>query len=679
MLDYFDNKLCIQADWLIDEGILSFSNYKLLIYRKKLNRLQRGGNGRKALIEYSSIPERFRKLIVAKLGYDPSKQARHHFFRQHIKIDKEALTYFANYQLPGGGTLKIEKQKEYYQNAVMLNTIDEVYGLIAAKRKNMGGRITGIWDNLTRVINDLREEYGHTLPGNTSRLKNKLKQYKQYGYDALIHRGFGNINSRKVNEMIKEIVFAIYIQNNKPYPVMVRDIYLEFLAGKIDIVKTQTGEMYNRNDFFNEKGKPIIVTEATIRNILNNPKNRAIVDSLRNDRHYFNNLHRPHHHRKRPRFSLSKISLDDRDLPYGKYKSAGKELRALAYYAYDVASGALIGAAYSREKNKNLFIATIRDMFAFLNKHDMPFPLELEVEHHLVNQFADDLMMAGKVFEMVRFCNPGNSQEKRAEHFHRQKKYGYEKRWIDGIGRFHLTEANRPKQDKIWDENGMHIKNKIMDFDELVALDRFIIKKYNNGLHPDQKTYPGKTRLQVLLENVNPNAVRFQTHIVAKYAGIHRQTSIRRNQYVRVNYANYQLPDPNLVERLESNNYKVDAYYIQSEDGNVPVVYLFQNGNYLAACQKIERYNEATAEQTAADLEKFEKQSKYVAKFDSMIREGRKKIPKVSIISAESDYTDIEAEVLDDVVVMEPDKTDDWDKYANESYEDYAKRGAEEI
>lgn len=38
-------------------------------------------------------------------------------------------------------------------------------------------------------------------------------------------------------------------------------------------------------------------------------------------------------------------------------------------------------------------------------------PAEVEVEHHLVNNFADGLIRAGVVFPFVRWCNPGNSQE----------------------------------------------------------------------------------------------------------------------------------------------------------------------------------------------------------------------------------------------------------------------------
>ncbi len=680
MLEYYGNDtLCIHGGWLIDAGIVSQTNYKLLIFRNKMHRLQRGGNGRKALIEYASIPLRFRQLIEQKLGYDPTKRGKHQEFRRYLKIDKEAVSFFANYQTQTGQPLHIDRQREYHQNAMFLNALHSDYNNILGKRRAMAGRTSGIWENLTDVINDLRDEYRHTLPSNPVRLKSRHILYQNEGYTSLIHRGFGNNNSRKVNETLERLILSIYVMNNKPYPVMVRDIYLEFLAGKIDIVEKidengkPSGVLFQREDFYNEKGLPIVISEATIWNYINNPKNRAIVDSQRNDFHYYNNIHRPHHHRHRPEFSLSKLSLDDRDLPYGKFETAGKKIRVKAYYAYDVASGVLIGAAYSKKKDKELFISCMRDMFWFLKRNDLPFPLELEVEHHIVNKFADDLMKSGKVFPHVRWCNAGNSQEKRAEHLNRAKKYGYEKRYLEGIGRFTLTEANRPKQDKVWDDDGMHIKDKVFDFDDLVAMDRYTIDKFNNGLHPDQKQYHGMTRLQVLLENVNPNAVIFQDHIVAQYAGISTQTSIRRNQYVRVNYANYQLPDASLIERLQTNNYKVDACYLPG-DGNVDRVHIFQNGLYLATCMKIDRYNEATAEQTDDDRKAFTEQSKYVAGFDGMIRKGRiEKTTKVEIISRE-DFSDMEVEVVETV-----EKEDNWEELGKADNSEYSQKAIKDF
>ena len=136
--------------------------------------------------------------------------------------------------------------------------------------------------------------------------------------------------------------------------------------------------------------------------------------------------------------------------------------RVKAYYAYDVVSGAVVGYAYNRYKTTELFLDCMRNMFQTLDRNGMYIPAELEVEHHLVSDFADGLMQAGTVFPLIRWCNPGNSREKRAEHKNREKKYGVEKRTQVGIGRWWAKlEANRPKEEKVYDEknNTYKVKN----------------------------------------------------------------------------------------------------------------------------------------------------------------------------------------------------------------------------
>lgn len=672
---FLDNVFCVEGGWLTGEGIMTMDQYRNALYRNgrnQMNRIQRGGNGRPALIEYNSIPERFKNAIIDKLGYNPTEQSKYQHFKKHLNVDKEAVTFFSNYQLQNGHNLPIEKQKEYHQNAMFLNAIHIIKNETIAIRKKHQGSTKGIMEGIANLVEELRDEYGHTLPGNHIRLNEKLKQYLKEGFTALIHRGYGNNNSRKVNQQLERLILSIYMMNNKPYPSMVRDIYLEFLANKVSIVDLETGELFDRNEFYNDKGLPLVISEATIWNIVNNPKNRAIVDSQRNDFHYYNNLHRPHHHRHRPNYSLSKVSLDDRDLPYGKVMYGGHKIRVKTYYAYDVASGVLIGASYSKTKDKDLFIDCIRDMFGFLNDHDLGFPLEMEVEHHIVNKFSNDLMKAGNVFPQVHFCAPGNSQEKRAEHFNRSKKYGYEKRYNDGIGRHTLSEANRPKQSKVWDDDGMQTKEKIYDFEEIVAIDKYSIDKYNNGLHPDQKKFKGMTRMQVLLSKVNPNTVKFQDHIVAMYAGEKVETSIRRNQYVTVQYSKYQLPGINVIAELDPNNYNVEAYYLPQPSGVIDKVHIFQNKTFLATCHLIEQYNEATAEQTADDLKRFEKQSSFVSSYDSMIRKGKSQTAKLQIVP--NDFEDPQVEiheskepVLVENQTWELDDSTDYEKRAIDS------------
>jgi len=304
-------------------------------------------------------------------------------------------------------------------------------------------------------------------------------------------------------------------------------------------------------------------------------------------------------------------------------------------------------------------------MFQFLERNHLGQPAEVEVEHHLVKQFENDLMRAGMIFPFVRWCNPGNSQEKRAEHFNRAKKYGFEKRYQVGIGRFtSKLEANRPKQTGEWNENGMRIKEKTYTFDELVADDRQTISDYNTALHPNQKLYPGKTRLEVLTENQNPKLQNLNKSLLYRYIGNETKTTIRRNMYMTVQGSKFQLSSPNIIDMLEPGNYNVVAYWMPNNDGNIETVYIYQNGLFVDTCSQIERYNEAKAEQTERDQEAYTNQSKYVSKFDAKVKQGRKAIAKIEVLQPVSDEWDSQPVEL-------PEETNEIDETGYEDTGDF--------
>ena len=78
----------------------------------------------------------------------------------------------------------------------------------------------------------------------------------------------------------------------------------------------------------------------------------------------------------------------------------------------------------------------------------------------------------------MRWAGAGNAQEKRAEHFHRRKKYGYEKKYQNGIGRFYSKlEANRTASDKISDGANNNWKEEKYSYETIVADDLKIIEK----------------------------------------------------------------------------------------------------------------------------------------------------------------------------------------------------------
>jgi hypothetical protein len=651
-MEYYNNILCISGLEL--HTVIPTETVKKMIQRGTAIRIRKACNNKPSLIEIESLPANYKTP-----------------FRDSIEPDPLALTFFTEYRLNDGRVLPQRNIQEYCNDAAILNSLRKVIYGMQARRTALGSSLKKFWPKAVLAVNNLRNEYPCSLPSSEKRLKERYDAFFSDGYEALISRKFCNDNSRKVTSKIENLILSLYTSTDKPYGTSVHEQYLKFINGQINVFDQESGELFNREDFF--KGNaPIEISESTVWNYINNGVNRILVDSKRSGKLEFNSTHRPHHVRKSPEFSFSKVSMDDRDLP----RKLHSGLRVKAYYAYDVASGCVIGKSYSKDKDRILFTECVRDMFRLIDTNNFGVPMEVEVEHHLVNNFSDGLMQAGLVFPFVRWCNPGNSQEKRAEHFNRQKKYGVEKKSQIGIGRFYAKlEANRTKT-----EYGQ--KDKTFGFDELVADDLQIIKEYNNQLHPNQKKYAGQTRWQVLCANLNPNLSKIDKAVLLKFIGDKTDTTIRRSQYCQVSGCKYQIEDISVLDRLNSNNYEVTAYYLADADGQIPEIYLYQKEVFIGKATKIIAYNEATAEQTDDDRDAYTEQAKYVSHFDKLVKEGKNKLIKTGIIEV-NDFEQIdkiEPETVGFIDIKPYDDTldtEDFEEYY--SSENMRKRAIEQL
>lgn len=622
--------------------ILSVPNYKKLAARKEINVVRKGrGLGGYVLVEVATMPLRFQEKIKLKYG-DMKEDVIKNWLGSHYHIDAKAREFYTRFRFDNGDALPPEHIQEYTVNASVIEAVMRAMEDATFMRKAMkAGPVN--WGELAGAISYYQAEFGHTLPVSSNRFKKRVNDFKANGYESLISRKFMNQNRRKVTYDIERLLLSIDGQPEQPFNTTVWEQYNMFVQGDLELYDPETGEVLKPSDFTDKDGNPVVLSPATVANILNNPKNKALRAKLHMSQWDFNNAYRPYHLRSIGEFSLSKVSLDDRDLP----RPMKDGNRVKAYYAYDVVSGAVVGYAYNRYKTTELFLDCMRNMFQTLDRNGMYIPAELEVEHHLVSDFADGLMQAGTVFPLIRWCNPGNSREKRAEHKNREKKYGVEKRTQVGIGRWWAKlEANRPKEEKVYDEKNNTYKVKTYSYEELVADDIRAIQTFNAQPHPNQKRYPGMSRWDVLCAHQNPNLAPWDKAVLYRFIGQHTETTIRQNTYCTVMYNQYGLPSPEIIEKLEPRNYKVDAYYLPDADGTINEVYIYQNGRYIATCKPVARYNENTAEQTEYDKAAYTEQAKYVAQFDKMMKDG--KIKRVGILAKEEAkmITEVQAEAV---------------------------------
>ena len=183
------------------EAVMTYTTYEKLASRKRLNKIDSGGGlGRRVQIEYSSLPERFRRRFEAKYG-DPEELLRQD--KPALVINAEARRFFAGiepgtFRLPNGETLPDDKVEEYTLNASVLDVLHAEVEKQRLGRNRLKQSTRIIWENILASAERLRADFHHTLPNNEARLKDKVRTYEREGFICLVSKKFCNANKTKI-------------------------------------------------------------------------------------------------------------------------------------------------------------------------------------------------------------------------------------------------------------------------------------------------------------------------------------------------------------------------------------------------------------------------------------------------------------------------------------------------
>lgn len=229
MLEYYNNRLGVGAAWLIENNIVSEVNYKALQQRGHFRVIRRGCRNTPALIDYDSMPERFKLQVKGLLGNEPYKVVSHGQIEIRIEHNIELSNNFENYAFDDGRRLPFRRRREYYSNALILNAIHKMLNDKKSLRHSLNGSSRRRWDEISMGVQELdKSKYPHSLPVNPRRLETKYKKYLKDGWLSLIHKGYQNSNSLKINDIIKE------------------SYLLELLSSGNNLDNSQVTAIYNR-------------------------------------------------------------------------------------------------------------------------------------------------------------------------------------------------------------------------------------------------------------------------------------------------------------------------------------------------------------------------------------------------------------------------------------------------
>lgn len=226
-MEYHKNILCISYTELtqgnskdsdfVQRPIMSDANYKKLSQKKKLKIIRRGCYGTPALIEYQTMPTRFKEKYVAKYG-NPENGTEKYELRNMIVKDIKAECFFQTYTFDDNGIehLPQDKQKEYTMNASVLNALS----MLISKRSQFirvrgDGKTRRVWDEECACLKEIQAEKGCNLPENPISLKRKLEGYIQGGYYTLISGKFKNKNASKKKTIEQDSLVRELIGNGR--------------------------------------------------------------------------------------------------------------------------------------------------------------------------------------------------------------------------------------------------------------------------------------------------------------------------------------------------------------------------------------------------------------------------------------------------------------------------------
>lgn len=471
---YINNTLAVQSTWLFDDAeIMTASYYRDLVSRGQMKKIQRGGNGRKALVDYNSIPQRFKDKIELIIGGDPLLKFRKSRLEKFIVRDPEAFKFYKEYRKPNGSPLAADKREAYAWNACIYKAIHTCYTRSAEFRKQRGGALHGLWDNVVKMVNNLDpEKYPHSISGHPRTIRRNMKKFRKEGFLSVIPGTVGNSNSAKIEGEVADWIVAQY---SLPIKLTIPEVSDKYAF------KQQSMEDWP------------LLSESGIHYFLNKPDNRRLWFLARHGKDAWATEYG--HHMKRDReqwFPNSYWAIDGTKLDWIHYKDTssnkmGAELRIDVNF--DIFSEKILGYSMSDTESHVDHFKAMKMSIDVAGSQPYLLTYDKQAAHmsSKMQKLYDNIIAQGGTHYSHKVGRKSSPVE---QIFNRFQQQVISKFWFSDKQSITVVhQDNKPNLDFI-KEHKHHMKSK----EELTAAWETAIKNWNDMEHP---RFPGKTRSEV--------------------------------------------------------------------------------------------------------------------------------------------------------------------------------------
>lgn len=462
------------------EAVMSYVCYQKLAYRGRISVIRQGkGLGNCALVDYDSLPTRFKQRYIAKYG-DPHMQKNK---EQDIRLDTDARTFFEEYTLSDGTHIKGEKIAEFTLNATVLNMLIDMEKTQGVQRRLHGNRTPINWPPIYEACEELREDYGHTLPRNTDRLRDKMREYKRDGYVCLVSGRLVNANACKITDEGGRFIIALKCSRTPVYN------------------NAQILSRYNAEA--PERGWKQLKTQAALVNYLSRPEveiqwKASVIGDTKAKMKYTRQ-----HSTILPTLPNALWYGDGTrlNLFYKHYKDGRYQLATLnVYEVIDAASEVFLGCHVSNTENFESIYEATRAALEFAGCK----PYEYVTDNQGGTRRADAQLWLKQVATLFRTTAPHQAPAKTIESvFGRFQAQVLHQEWYYTGGNI-TAKSEAAKIHREFIEKNI---DKLPTYNEVVETYMKARQRWNAMQHPDVKKYAGRSRMEVYTAQVNPEAV----------------------------------------------------------------------------------------------------------------------------------------------------------------------------
>lgn len=468
------------------ESVMTVPCYKSLTNRTPGLVVRSGkGPGRHAEVDYRMLPAKYRERFNLIYG-DPFEIMRQQEEKEKLdlRVDPAARAWFEDYVLPDGTHLKETHIEKFALNAAVLVRLLSMEEGQRLERRKLGNSTPVNWDAIYDECDTLRDLYGHTLPASRPKLREKMREYRAQGYSCLVSGHLGNSNSTKITPEAGDYLVAL-----KCCRVPVRtnaQIFAKFnedaaRMGFKPIKSEATVTAFLNRPEVAPRWKASVIGDTAAR-ALYGRQHSTVLPTLRDSLWYMDG---------------TKLNLFYKEYVDGKYRMATLNV----YEVIDASSEVFLGCAFH---TGNESFPVIYEAVCAALEFSRHKPCELVSDSQGGTKRADAQAWLSKVAKCFRNTAPHRAPAKTIESvFGRLQAQYLHQNWNYTGGNITARgEAARINREMVLANvdalpTREEVKRQYLEAREA----------WNNALHPDQRSFEGKSRLEVYMSSFNPSSI----------------------------------------------------------------------------------------------------------------------------------------------------------------------------